>query len=468
MTKICPSCGNKVDQKAKICPKCGHDFTKNLYENIPPYLGIMGIQPQKKNKQALPFQKVQPAPSLTTPQKTQPRVQPPRPQSRRTSQPRFQTTSKRLKPKQVAASTAVSKRPQPSAPAMPRQKVRAKTTTPKPKTGSVYKPQRRHTAAKSAPKIDRMTSHNEFHALHVIVGVIVAIIALIAIFCVVGDHYYSRQRQVDSLTTLLKDPRQQPSEKIITTKTAVKVTPASLKPLQVYYQTQPSALKKTKAALKNNHSYRGLKLVQKGTYWSLFPKYLIEVPLYQLKVSTNQEQTNLALNGHDNGVLTKKKNAYQKVVANLLPGKYSLLVQKGKQKVARSLNLWRDQELTLNTRKPQAKPQKEKTSQNTHRAAIQLLQRSYTKPQANDFINSSRNRDYYTLHAITSNHHYRVSVALSLFRKTGHVCHVNYRLTYHFNHQRRQVMAYTNAVLIKNKNNLQIQTVGSGRVVSAN
>lgn len=467
MTKICPSCGNKVDQKAKICPKCGHDFTKNLYENIPPYLGIMGIQPQKKGKQASPFQRVQPAPSLTAPKNSQPRIQPSHPQIKQSSRSRFQTTSRLEKPKHVVVSKAVPERPQPSIPPMPRQKVRPQATTSKPKTGSVYKPQRRRAVAKSAPAIDHLTSNNEFHALHVIVGVIAAIIALIAIFCVVGGHYYSRQRQVESLTAFLKNSQQKPTA-IITTDPAVKVTPAKLKPLQAYYQNRPAALKKTKAALKNNHSCHGLKLVQKGTYWSLFPKYLLQVPLYRLRVTTNQGQTNLLVNGRDFGVFAKKKMLYQKAIADLVPGKYSLTVQKGKQRVSHSLDLWRNQELRLNTRKPQAKAKKKKHSLTLRLLIKKLLQRSYTKPRASDFVSGNRNRDFNTLRAITSGHRYQVSVTISSLQKAGQTCRVNYRLTYHFNHQRRQVMAYTNGVLVKNRNNWQIQTVGSGRVLATN
>lgn len=461
MTKICPSCGNKVDQKAKICPKCGHDFTKNLYENIPSYLGIMGIQPRKSQNKARPVRPVQPTSPLTRPRQTQARVR---------SVPQPQPVPVDSAP--PTAPLARPKRKKPTVPPQPRPKTQAtqvtapaKATTPA-QTDSVYRPPRKQKRQKQII-LDRPTSHNEFHALHVIVGVIAALIALFAVFCVLGSQYYSEARQVAGITANLKSSHFQPGQ-VVTAKPAFKVTTSTLKPLQAYYQARPALWQKTQAALTKKHHYRDLKVVQKGTYWSLFPKYALQLPFYQIKVATNQAGTSLVVNGHHHGLFLKQGASYQKKLADLVPGKYDLLAQKGKQKVARSLNLWRDQSLTLNTRKLRPKAKEVKTVQNPHQMLEQLLTRSFIKPRASDFVNGKRNRDYYTLHAITAGHHARVKVRIIQLRQSGRQYHLNYRLTYFFSHHKRQVMAYINAVVLKNKNSLQIKKMGSGRVVSAN
>lgn len=326
-----------------------------------------------------------------------------------------------------------------------------------------------------AKREQKQRSRRPYHTFHVILGIIAAVIVIFAAFLALGSHFYSKDRQVAQITQCLIKPDAAINGRLVTPDPNVKITPAAVKPLQKYYQQHPAALNRLQAKLKGTQS-GSVRLVQTGEYLALFPKYALQLPTYQLTVLTNQNKSNLAVNGQIKGELVDRQGRYYQLkMAHQLPGLYRLTVQRDKQLKSRDINLWSNKQLILPTKVVAAKKKGKKTKANVKGASIAaVMQRAFSAPQPSDFVHGIANSSYQilnTMHQSSRSRNYRVSVKVNSVAQVLHRrCQVNYQVVYHFDSGRirQQVMHYEGGLLVKEHGRYKLQTMGSGHFVREN
>lgn len=485
MNKRCPDCGVKVPVSAEVCPNCGYNFAENADENFPKDIGILGIQPDGPQAQ-----ETKPASKTSQPKSTAPKTEaatqtePIKSQVKANAAVKQKTQPIVVKPKQVSKPAPSVAQTKP----VTLNSEHAKKAQPHPvhiQTAAKSQPQARfmkehHSVLPAAAptrekRKQRASSRRPYHVFHVILGIIAAVIVVFAIFLAVGSHFYSKDRQVAQITQSLLKPETAVQGKLVTPAPSVKITSAAVKPLKKYYQQHPAALNRLQAKLKGKQS-GAVRLVQTGEYWALFPKYALQLPVYELTVLTNQNKSNLAINGQIKGEMTERQGRYYQLkIGHQLPGLYHLTVQRGKQLKSRSVDLWANKQLILPTKVVAAKEKRVKSKTSVKGASIAaVMQRAFAAPQPDDFVRGTANASYQALSAMHNSarsRNYRVSVKVnSVARILQRHYQVNYQVIYHFDsgRVRQQVMHYEGGILLKEKGRYQLQTMGSGHLMREN
>ncbi len=484
MNKRCPDCGVKVPVSAEVCPNCGYNFAENADENFPKDIGILGIQPDGPQAQ-----ETKPASKTSQPKSTAPKTE-------------AATQTEPIK-SQVKANAAVKQKTQPiivkpkqvSKPAPSVAQTKPVTLNSEPAKKAQPHPVHIQPAAKSQPQARFMKEHHSvlpaaaptrekrkqrassrqpYHVFHVILGIIAAVIVVFAIFLAVGSYFYSKDRQVAQITQSLLKPETAVQGKLVTPDPSVKITSAAVKPLKRYYQQHPAALNHLQAKLKGKQS-GAVRLVQTGEYWALFPKYALQLPVYELTVLTNQNKSNLAINGQIKGEMTERQGRYYQLkIGHQLPGSYHLTVQRGKQLKSKAVNLWSDRQVLLPTQLVKKKISKRPHAKRGQERIAAVMQRAFAAPQPDDFVRGMANASYQALSAMHNSgrsRNYRVSVKVnSVARVLQRRYQVNYQVIYHFDsgRVRQQVMHYEGGILVKEKGRYQLQTMGSGHLMREN
>lgn len=441
MKKKCPNCGAEVDEDAEFCTNCWYVFDR---DDFPEDLGLLGVisssmttpQPSKSQiPQMQPSVPTNPKPISRPAIKTQPAIKPV------------------VKPKAPKLAPAQAK------PVPPKTKPKQATLKPiaaKPKT---FKQQmnepikldqkKKQNNSKSSSMVD---NNPYIRALYRLIGVFILLIAVFAVICVIGSNHYSKDKQVATLTAALNHPQKQIDHTHFANK---KLTSAAIKPLQEYYAEHPAAFNKLKRNLKNNKAK--LKLVQSGNYFSLFPKYVLELPTYKVKVSTNQAASALMVNQKDYGQLNKAKTL------KLYPGIYNFVVTKKKQKATKQADIWASMNVVLKTKivkKKKAKPKKKKVLTSSQ-MIVALLERNFSKPRAQDFVRGTNNASYQIL-ANTTKNTQKVNVRLRSKIETGKNNYfVSYQVVYKFTSGARRTFNYSNCTI----KNGQIVSIGNSRLI---
>lgn len=484
MNKRCPDCGVKVPVSAEVCPNCGYNFAENADENFPKDIGILGIQPDGPQAQ-----ETKPASKTSQPKSTAPKTEaaaqtePIKSQVKAKAAVKQKTQPIIVKPKQVSKPAPSVAQTKP----VTLNSEHAKKAQPHPvhiQPAAKSQPQARfmkehHSVLPAAAptrekRKQRASSRRPYHVFHVILGIIAAVIVVFAIFLAVGSHFYSKDRQVAQITQSLLKPETAVQDKLVTPDPSVKITSAAVKPLKRYYQQHPAALNRLQAKLKGKQ--RGaVRLVQTGEYGALFPKYALQLPVYELTVLTNQNKSNLAINGQIKGEMTERQGRYYQLkIGHQLPGLYHLTVQRGKQLKSKAVNLWSDRQVLLPTQLVKKKIPKRPHAKRGQERITAVMQRAFAAPQPDDFVRGTTNASYQALSAMHNSarsRNYRVSVKVnSVARILQRHYQVNYQVIYHFNsgRVRQQVMHYEGGILVKEKGRYQLQTMGSGHLMREN
>lgn len=447
MKKKCPNCGTEVDEDAEFCTNCWYVFDR---DDFPEDLGLLGVisssmsTPQNSKSQLPPRQPsapTNPKPVSRPIIKTQPAIK-----------PVIKPKTPKLTPAQPKPTPLQSKptQPKPKTKQAPLKPIAAKPKTFKQQMNEPIKLEQKKKQNNS--KLSSMVDDNPYiRALYRLIGIFILLIAVFAVVCVIGSNHYSKDKQVATLTTDLNHPQKKIEQAHFANK---KLTAADVKPLQEYYAEHPAAFKKLKHDLNKNKA--ALKLVQNGNYFSLFPKYILELPIYKVTVETNQAASGLTVNQKDYGQLNKEKTL------KLYPGTYNFVVTKKKQKVTKQEDVWTSKNVVLKTKiikKKKIKPKKKILT--SSQMIVALLERNFRKPHAKDFVRGTNNASYQIL-ANTTKNTQRVNVRLRSKIKTGKNNYfVAYQVVYKFTSGARRIFNYSNCTI----KNGQIVSIGNSRLV---
>lgn len=293
MKQFCPNCGKEVKPGATFCANCGHK-----------------IQPQK------PVQPTSPTVSSKPKEEKKPLIF--CPNCKHPLKPNAEFCSNcgyNLKTKQVPVRPATSQPTQ---------------------------------AARQTPRTQRKPMKTRTKVLLSILGVL--IIAFIG-FYVWGTHYYSKDNQIDRITTGLRDPSKDISQYVEADTPDMKVNNTTVKPLQNYYKEHQTAVTNLNSKFKDDEDTKNISLVQDGHYLLLFPKYKMQVKTYQPQVITNHGNSTVTVNGKNIGGLSGSSGKYYKKLSLVFPGKYHFNVKSevsGRTLTATSTaNIWANRTLDM-------------------------------------------------------------------------------------------------------------------------
>lgn len=185
--------------------------------------------------------------------------------------------------------------------------------------------------------------------------VVAVIVVLLGGFYAWGSNYYSQASQVSRIVSAMKNPKADLSKYVTADDPDLKVTAASLKPLQHYYADRPTQADSLGTSFANAESNDdSITLQQSGRYWLFFPKYKLFVKTYAPKLVTNHAHAAVTMNGKSVGSLTGSGKHFAKKMQPLFPGTYKVKVKStvaGRKLQASALvNLWSNQTVKLNIR----------------------------------------------------------------------------------------------------------------------
>lgn len=305
MKQFCPNCGKELKSGATFCANCGHKIQsqKSVQPTSP------AVQPTESTQAALPTEpKEEKKPQIFCPN------------CGHVLKPNAEFCSNcgyNLKTKQVPVQPAAS-------PSQPTQAARQMQRAPK-------KPMKTRTKV-----------------LLSIFGVL--IVAFIG-FYAWGTHYYSRDNQIDRITTGLRDPNKDISQYVEANTPDMKVNNTTVKPLQNYYKEHQTAVTSLNTKFKDDEDTKNISLVQDGHYLLLFPKYKMQVKTYQPQVTTNHSNSTVTVNGKNIGGLSGSSGKYYKKLSLVFPGKYHFNVKSevsGRTLTATSTaNIWSNKTLDM-------------------------------------------------------------------------------------------------------------------------
>lgn len=178
------------------------------------------------------------------------------------------------------------------------------------------------------------------------------IIVLIGIFYVVGNFYYTKDRQIDRIVTNLRNPKAEMAKYVTASTPDMNVTDSSLKPLQSYFKTHKKAADRLAYNLRHNHDSGEIQLEESGRYFLLFPKYTLRVQVYRPQIRTNHSGSTLLINHKNFGQMEGGNQNYYQDLGMVFPGRYHISVKSmvnGRKLDADSIvNIWSDKTVDMN------------------------------------------------------------------------------------------------------------------------
>ncbi|WP_304231016.1 TcaA 3rd/4th domain-containing protein [Lactobacillus kitasatonis] len=178
------------------------------------------------------------------------------------------------------------------------------------------------------------------------------IIVLIGILYVVGNVYYTKDRQIDRIVTNLRNPKAEMAKYVTASTPDMNVTDSSLKPLQSYFKTHKKATDRLAYNLRHNHDSGEIQLEESGRYFLLFPKYTLRVQVYRPQIRTNHSGSTLLINHKNFGQMEGGNQNYYQDLGMVFPGRYHISVKStvnGRKLDADSIvNIWSDKTVDMN------------------------------------------------------------------------------------------------------------------------
>ena len=178
------------------------------------------------------------------------------------------------------------------------------------------------------------------------------IIVLIGILYVVGNFYYTKDRQIDRIVTNLRNPKAEMAKYVTASTPDMNVTDSSLKPLQSYFKTHKKAADRLAYNLRHNHDSGEIQLEESGRYFLLFPKYTLRVQVYRPQIRTNHSGSILLINHKNFGQMEGGNQNYYQDLGMVFPGRYHISVKStvnGRKLDADSIvNIWSDKTVDMN------------------------------------------------------------------------------------------------------------------------
>lgn len=166
--------------------------------------------------------------------------------------------------------------------------------------------------------------------MHLWSGIGALIVLVIAVLIMGSTSFYSRKSQLNRIEDSIRNGKVDH----LVAADKQKITPQKLKPLSDYYRKNPRAYKKLKKNLlgKNDGSIR---VIQAGHYLSIFPRYVVQLPTYQLTVKNPYQHTAVMVN-----------DQHFKNGAKVLPGRYRIKAENiylgQTTKSEKTIDLWSD------------------------------------------------------------------------------------------------------------------------------
>jgi hypothetical protein len=178
------------------------------------------------------------------------------------------------------------------------------------------------------------------------------IIVLIGILYVVGNFYYTKDRQIDRIVTNLRNPKAEMAKYVTASTPDMNVTDSSLKPLQSYFKTHKKAADRLAYNLRHNHDSGEIQLEESSRYFLLFPKYTLRVQVYRPQIRTNHSGSTLLINHKNFGQMEGGNQNYYQDLGMVFPGRYHISVKStvnGRKLDADSIvNIWSDKTVDMN------------------------------------------------------------------------------------------------------------------------
>ncbi|MBU3827575.1 MAG: zinc-ribbon domain-containing protein [Candidatus Lactobacillus pullistercoris] len=325
MKKFCPNCGKELKPNAAFCANCGFKIPaeKPTQPSQPTQISVVKKTEPERIQPTQPIKPSQPVSSQPEMKKTEPQK----------PQIFCPSCGHPLKPNATFCSNCGYNLVTKKAPGQSKLASQPTQVRPAPAARQSRKPMQKKTK--------------------IILGV-VGVLAIIFIgFYAWGSHYYSKNNQIDRITTALRNPKQDISQYVEADTPDMKVTANSLKPLQNYYQEHQTAVTKMNSTLKySDYANKYISLVKSGRNLLLFPKYKLHIKTFQPQVETNHGDSTVTVNGQDIGKLSGDSGKYYKKLNLVFPGKYHFNV---KSKVAgrvltatSTANIWGNKTLNMN------------------------------------------------------------------------------------------------------------------------
>ena len=177
------------------------------------------------------------------------------------------------------------------------------------------------------------------------------IILLIGIAWLIGNFYYTKERQIDRIVAKMQDPKTELAQYVTASTPDMDVTDKSLKPLQNYFNEHHSAAKRLAYNLRHNRDHGEIRLIQDGRNFLLFPKYKLWIQVYRPQVKTNHANSTLTVNQKDYGEMEGGNQNYYQDLGMVFPGRYHILVKSkvnGRHLDADSIvNIWSDKTVDM-------------------------------------------------------------------------------------------------------------------------
>ncbi|MDO4912606.1 MAG: hypothetical protein Q3960_03515 [Lactobacillus sp.] len=180
---------------------------------------------------------------------------------------------------------------------------------------------------------------------------LLALIVLGGIAYGVGSWYYEPDRQIYRLSEMIVDPTKDASSVVIPSQWDLKITNQNLKPVQKYFAKNTVARNRLLADIKARKSTGTIQLTTNGSYWLLFPRYVLRIAVFRPQVKTNHAHSTLYLNNKRYSDLEGSGNSYYADLGYRLPGRYNLMIKSrinGKEvKTNAVVNLWKQETIDM-------------------------------------------------------------------------------------------------------------------------
>lgn len=150
----------------------------------------------------------------------------------------------------------------------------------------------------------------------VILSLITVLLVAFGGFYAWGKNYYSRDKQIDWITSALVNPKKDAASYIVADTPTMKINSTTVKPLQNYYKDHQTDVNKLSQSMKNGIDENGdFTLVQTSHYLLFFPKYQLRVTTYQPEVETNHANSQITVNGKNVGKLSRSNKSIDMSIA---------------------------------------------------------------------------------------------------------------------------------------------------------
>ncbi|CAH1853363.1 zinc ribbon domain-containing protein [Convivina intestini] len=176
--------------------------------------------------------------------------------------------------------------------------------------------------AKTVKKVTRTQPKSKKQLVIWTTGIVLALALLGGIGF--GYHYYSYDASYQRALKLLASHNPAEYQKMASwSDSNKKLTKDELKPLADYVADKQLNQSELKSLLKNDSA--GVSFAQDGSNWLLFPRYVIKLQPVNLRVTTNQSNLKVTVNGQT--LTSDTDSSYEKLIRHQAPGLYSFTAQ---------------------------------------------------------------------------------------------------------------------------------------------